>query len=546
MNIISLTQAANLAMSGVLLGLTALYYLKTPRKSLAFAFAGGIFFGVLHLTALFQRTPLAVIATFEAAALLSWLMSAASFAGGPRARFSVRAAAVCFLAIVISLLFMAPAGFSSPNHIVVISLLEVAIILFAVYHFTTPYISGFHYVFQSFLFIGLASAMTGASFFASTDTIKLDIAVQLARGFGVFSMLLFLSSSASSAAATASNKSDPAIRDAYFTASHAFRQIDDIPGSLDRREIMSRGMSLIAAALREIQGFDFIFHGRIEDDSDPVLKDCLSGAGNGMVSTQIRLPASVIDEIKERPVSILISDVARDDRFHDRSFERHGIKSIAVIPLNNNGKPDRILVLGSAPATEYALLPDIEAVEMISSFISIVYSHLLLRCEMAVMPDVDATTLLKNFSSFNKLLSASLDDSDRNGATLALVFIDVDHFSAVNEKCGFERGDHLLRELGAELSVFAGADSIGRIGADEFAFIIPNAHEDVRDSLEDMLKNINGQMKEISRDITVTVSAAYSIYPFDFFDRTGVFSRMREMLSVGRTASSRLVRVKVG
>jgi hypothetical protein len=30
----------------------------------------------------------------------------------------------------------------------------------------------------------------------------------------------------------------------------------------------------------------------------------------------------------------------------------------------------------------------------------------------------------------------------------------------------------------------------------------------VRDSLEDMLKNINGQMKEISRDITVTVSAA--------------------------------------
>ncbi|HPN93594.1 MAG TPA: sensor domain-containing diguanylate cyclase [bacterium] len=533
-------------MSGALLGLTALYYIKTPRKSLAFAFGGGIFFSAMNLAALFPRAPSAVIAALEAAALLSWLMSAASFTGGQRARFSVRASAVCFLAILASLLFMAPAGFSSPNHVVVISLLEIAIILFAVYHFTTPYISGFHYVFQAFLFIGLAAGMTGTSFFMNSEAIRLDVAIQLARSFGVFSMLLFLSSSASSAAASAAIKSDPAIRDAYFTASHAFRQIDDIPGSLDRKEILSRGMSLIASALREIQGFNFIFHGKIEGDSDPVLKDCLSGTGNGMVSTQIRLPANVIDEIKERPVPILISDIAKDERFNDRSFERHGMKSIAVIPLNNAGNPERILVLGSAPGTEHTLLPDIDAVEMISSFISIVYSHLLLRCEMAVMPDVDATTLLKNFSSFNKLLSASLDDSDRNGATLALVFIDVDHFSAVNEKCGFERGDLLLRELGAELSVFADADSIGRIGADEFAIIIPNAQEDVRESLENMLKSVNARMKEISGDIAVTVSAAYSIYPFDFFDRTGVFSRMREMLSVGRTASSWLVRVKVG
>jgi GGDEF domain-containing protein len=96
------------------------------------------------------------------------------------------------------------------------------------------------------------------------------------------------------------------------------------------------------------------------------------------------------------------------------------------------------------------------------------------------------------------------------------------------------------------LSKYAEPGYTGRVGADEFAQILPGTDDDARSHVEKILPEIAGKIKQIYSEANVTISVAFSIYPFDFFDKTGVFSKMREMLAAGRTSTSRIVRVKVG
>jgi diguanylate cyclase (GGDEF)-like protein len=58
---------------------------------------------------------------------------------------------------------------------------------------------------------------------------------------------------------------------------------------------------------------------------------------------------------------------------------------------------------------------------------------------------------------------------------LALVYIDVDDFKAVNDRFTHLVGDHALRQLASILTSTArGSDLIARLGGDEFVWILPN------------------------------------------------------------------------
>lgn len=79
-----------------------------------------------------------------------------------------------------------------------------------------------------------------------------------------------------------------------------------------------------------------------------------------------------------------------------------------------------------------------------------------------------------------QLLAQSLDTAigiaERANEPLALVFLDVDEFKAINDRWGHAAGDTVLREMASRLreAVRAG-DVVGRIGGDEFVAICANS-----------------------------------------------------------------------
>ena len=81
----------------------------------------------------------------------------------------------------------------------------------------------------------------------------------------------------------------------------------------------------------------------------------------------------------------------------------------------------------------------------------------------------DALTGLPNRVLLFDRLSQMMARSKREGVKLALLYMDLDRFKAVNDLHGHAAGDELLTEVAARLgSCVRGTDTIARVGGDEF------------------------------------------------------------------------------
>ena len=91
---------------------------------------------------------------------------------------------------------------------------------------------------------------------------------------------------------------------------------------------------------------------------------------------------------------------------------------------------------------------------------------------VAFMAHYDNLTGLANRYLFNERLRAALEDGDR-APDVALFYLDLDDFKAVNDTRGHIVGDRLLREIGTRLEQeVRGKDLVARLGGDEFAVLL--------------------------------------------------------------------------
>lgn len=87
----------------------------------------------------------------------------------------------------------------------------------------------------------------------------------------------------------------------------------------------------------------------------------------------------------------------------------------------------------------------------------------------------DSLTGLPNRTNFFEKLEFSLAHARRNQSAVALLFIDLDGFKAVNDGMGHAAGDHLLREVARRLQGYIReSDLAARMGGDEFTIILNN------------------------------------------------------------------------
>lgn len=85
----------------------------------------------------------------------------------------------------------------------------------------------------------------------------------------------------------------------------------------------------------------------------------------------------------------------------------------------------------------------------------------------------DVLTGLANRGLFNELLQQQLKVSKRITGSLAVLYIDLDGFKAVNDTYGHETGDILLKSVAARIQVnIRESDLAARMGGDEFAVIL--------------------------------------------------------------------------
>jgi diguanylate cyclase (GGDEF)-like protein len=85
----------------------------------------------------------------------------------------------------------------------------------------------------------------------------------------------------------------------------------------------------------------------------------------------------------------------------------------------------------------------------------------------------DALTGLPNRVLFRKKLEEALDKAEIGGSDVAVVFIDLDRFKAVNDTLGHPVGDALLQIVGQRIQDSLRAHDVpARLGGDEFAIVV--------------------------------------------------------------------------
>jgi diguanylate cyclase (GGDEF)-like protein len=105
--------------------------------------------------------------------------------------------------------------------------------------------------------------------------------------------------------------------------------------------------------------------------------------------------------------------------------------------------------------------------------VMLAYRTSLLHDELREQSVTDALTRLANRQSFTEDLHAALDRTDRTGDA-ALLLLDLDDFTTVNDTCGQAVGDALLvRVADALREIVRGSDVVARLGGDEFALLLP-------------------------------------------------------------------------
>ncbi|CAG9181892.1 diguanylate cyclase domain-containing protein [Cupriavidus pampae] len=91
------------------------------------------------------------------------------------------------------------------------------------------------------------------------------------------------------------------------------------------------------------------------------------------------------------------------------------------------------------------------------------------------MSQTDHLTQLFNRSAFESQLHAVMARSREDGRMMALMYLDMDRFKAVNDQYGHAVGDLLLQAFALRLRrCVRDADVVARLGGDEFAVILEN------------------------------------------------------------------------
>ncbi len=134
----------------------------------------------------------------------------------------------------------------------------------------------------------------------------------------------------------------------------------------------------------------------------------------------------------------------------------------------------------------------------------------------------DALTKMPNRMAFQHLLQQAIARSRRNQRSLALLYIDLDHFKEVNDTFGHAAGDRTLEILSERLTRKLSKDTvIGRLAGDEFAMFIDDlpVGVDNRPTLAALARTL---LDEVSRtfyvnqqEVYLTASAGIAICPYD-------------------------------
>ncbi len=131
----------------------------------------------------------------------------------------------------------------------------------------------------------------------------------------------------------------------------------------------------------------------------------------------------------------------------------------------------------------------------------------------------DALTNLPNRALFVQQVEQAIKHAKEHEQSLAMLFIDLDHFKYINDTLGHSAGDRILQEVAKRLlsCTRQPEDLVARLGGDEFTVLLRNVKEPLNAGIVagKILRALASPFRFNVQDLYVTPSIGISIYPED-------------------------------
>jgi diguanylate cyclase (GGDEF)-like protein/PAS domain S-box-containing protein len=130
----------------------------------------------------------------------------------------------------------------------------------------------------------------------------------------------------------------------------------------------------------------------------------------------------------------------------------------------------------------------------------------------------DPLTRLPNRVLLHDRLEQALRNAERSRKKVAVIFIDLDRFKAINDTLGHDRGDELLERVARRLQDgLRASDTVARLGGDEFVMILEgiNSSQDVVVVIQKIYAAFAQPFPIDEHQFFINISLGISIFPND-------------------------------
>jgi diguanylate cyclase (GGDEF)-like protein len=137
------------------------------------------------------------------------------------------------------------------------------------------------------------------------------------------------------------------------------------------------------------------------------------------------------------------------------------------------------------------------------------------------LANYDSLTGLPNRNLFRDRLQQALSRARRHSSGMALYFLDLDGFKAVNDSAGHEAGDKLLKQVAERLlRTVREQDTVARLSGDEFVVLLEDTdtREDARRVMHQLHESFVEPFTIDDFQFMVTASIGLALYPVDGVD----------------------------
>ena len=225
-----------------------------------------------------------------------------------------------------------------------------------------------------------------------------------------------------------------------------------------------------------------------------------------------------LEALALKDTSLVLLDLSLPDSHGLETFAKvyaHSPK-VPIIVLSGNDDQQLALYAVKSGAQDYLVKGKIDR-ELLLKAMQYSIERKRYQVQLKHQANYDGLTGLPNRHLFHDRLRQAVF-TQRNARSIAVVFIDLDHFKVINDSLGHNFGDEVLRHVGERLQASVrDGDTVARLGGDEFVLILSDQtrEEVIFRSMRRLISKVSEPIVIGDRELNITCSAGISLYPQD-------------------------------